>query len=96
MPEMKVVTPEQYVKALEKHQGEEYHLVIKGWQVPILHGLVALAADHPGIKAMGWPTHQVIGEVRSWCRQKFGMWGFSLEEVEYLDKMREKVQGGQD
>jgi len=90
MPEMKLVTKEQYAQALEAHKNEEYHLVLKGWQVPILHGLIALAADHPGIKNLGWPTKQVISEVRWWCRQKFGMWGFTSEEVEYLDKIREE------
>ena len=92
MPEMKEVTKKQFAEALERHTSEEYHLVLKGWQVPILHGLIALAADHPGIKELGWPTKQVIGEVRSWCCQKFGMWGLTPEEVEYLDKMREKYK----
>ena len=98
MPEMKVVTREQYAEASEKHKTEQYHLVLKGWQVPILHGLIALAADHPGIQLMGWPTRQTIAIVRWWCKQRFTDWGFTPEEVEYLDKMREegKASEGQD
>lgn len=49
---MKQVTSEKYAEILDRHKNNEYHLVLKGWQVPILHGLIALAADHPGIKAM--------------------------------------------
>lgn len=93
MPEMKEVTPEQYAKALEKHKQEVYHFALQGWQMPLLHGLIALAADHPAISKLGWPTKDFISQVRWWCREKFSKWGFSLEEVEYLDKMREHAQG---
>lgn len=89
MPEMKVVTPEHYAKVLDQHKHEVYHLALQGWQMPILHGLIALAADHPGIKMLSWPTRQLINQVRWWCREKFSEWGFSPEEVEYLDKKRE-------
>lgn len=89
MTEMKMVTPEQYAEKLGRHQDDEYHLILTGEQVPILHGLIALAADHPEIEKSGWPTKRLITQVRWWCRQKFSDWGFTPEEVEYLDKTRE-------
>lgn len=92
MSKKQEVTKEQYAQALDQHKDEVYHIALKGWQMPILHGLIALAADHPGVKKLGWPTKQLINQVRWWCREKFTEWGFSPEEVEYLDKMREDAQ----
>ncbi|MBA7716293.1 hypothetical protein ES703_125363 [subsurface metagenome] len=88
----KAVTEEHYAQVLSQHMDEVYHIAIKGWQMPILHGLIVLAADHPGVKKRGWPTKQFITQARWWCREKFKEWGFSPEEVEYLDKMREVSQ----
>ena len=90
MSTMKKVTQEQYAEVLDQHKGELYNLALPGWQVPILHGLIALAADHPGVKDLGTPTKEFIDQVRWWCREKFKEWGFTPEEVEYLDKMREE------
>lgn len=90
MVEMTRVTQEEYVEKLNEHKHEEYTLQLLAWQVPILHGLVALAADHPGIKNMGIHTHQTIKEVRDWCKMVFSLWGFSPEQIEFLDKMREQ------
>ena len=87
------MTERRYLEALYRHRDEVYHLELKGWQMPILHGLVTLAADHPGIKELGWQTEELIAQVRWWCREKFAEWGFSPEEVEYLDKMRVGAQG---
>jgi len=89
MPEKKVVTLEQYTQVLVQHKDEVHHIALQGWQIPILHGLIALAADHPGIKERGWPTKDLITQVRWWCRERYSEWGFSPEEVEYLDKMAE-------
>lgn len=90
MVEMKRVTPEQYVDKLNENKHKEYTLQLRAWQVPILHGLIALAADHPGVRNLGIHTHQTIKEVRTWCKNVFALWGFTPEEVEFLDKMREQ------
>ena len=89
----KEVTEEQYAQVLSQHMGEVYHIAIKGWEIPIFHRLIALAADHPGVKKRGWPTKRFITQARWWCREKFKEWGFTPEEVEYLDKMRKDAQG---
>lgn len=89
MSTVKKVTQEHYAEVLDQHKGEVYHLALQGWQLPILHGLITLAADHPGVKDLGRPTKEFIDQVRWWCREKFKEWGFTPEEVEYLDKMRE-------
>jgi len=84
------VTPRQFYNRLVPYKDEDYTLTIKGWQVAVLHGLIALAADHPGIKKMHGPTQQVIKEVREWCKNKFRTWGFTQEEIEFLDRIRER------
>ena len=84
---MKDLTRERYAQATGQHKEKVYHIALKGWQVPILHGLIALAADHPGVKKCGWPIEQLITQVRWWCKEKYKEWGFTPEEVEYLDKM---------
>jgi len=92
MPEMKEVTEEHYAEVLDQHKDEVYQISFLGWQMPILHGLIALAADHPGVKELGWPTQDLITHIRWWCREKFSEWGFSPEEVKYLDTMRKEVK----
>ncbi len=94
MREMKEVTPQQFHDRFLPHKDTVYYLRLQGWEVAILHGLISLVADHPGIKAMQGPTHQAIDHVRSWCNGKFALWGFTPEEVEYLDNMREVKAGG--
>jgi len=95
MVEMKRVTPDQYIDKLTAHKDEEYTLQLHAWQVPLLHGLIALAADHPGVKNLGVHSHLTIQEIRDWCKGVFASWGFTPEEVEFLDKMREVAQDDQ-
>ncbi len=93
MMEKKEVTEERFLQALAEHEDEVYHIEIKAWQMPILHALIALGAGHPEVKTLGSPTKDLITQVRWWCRERFSEWGFSPEEVEYLDKLREDAQG---
>ncbi len=84
------VTPGQFYDRLVPHKDEEYTITLKGWQVAVLHGLIALAAEHPGVKKMHGPAEQVINEVREWCKEKFKAWGFTQEEIDFLDRVRER------
>jgi hypothetical protein len=93
MCKMKEVTPQQFYDRFNAYKDKVYCLQMRGWEVVILHGLISLVADHPGIKAMQGPTHQAIDHVRLWCNNKFALWGFTPEEVEYLDNMREVKAG---
>ncbi|MEQ4489534.1 MAG: hypothetical protein AAC990_04110 [Dehalococcoides mccartyi] len=93
MRNMKEVTPQQFHERFLPYRDKIYYLRLQGWEVAILHGLISLVADHPGIKAMQGPTRQAIDHVRSWCNGKFTLWGFTPEEVEYLNNMREVKAG---
>lgn len=65
-----------------------YTLELDGWEVPVLHGLVVLASKHPELKTGHLMSNRVIAEVRGWCKQVFKTWGYSPEEIEYLDKRK--------
>jgi hypothetical protein len=83
---MKVVTFTKYLEQIRKHKNKLYTLELDGWQVPVLHGLVVLASQHPALKTGHYPSNQVITEFREWCKQVFKGWGYSPEEIEFLDK----------
>lgn len=91
--EKKEVPEEQYVEVLERHKREVYTIAIQGCEISILYGFLALAADHPAFKKLGWPTLQFFLQIRWWCREKFSEWGFTPEAIEYLEKMKEDAQG---
>lgn len=86
------VTIEQYTRVLDEHKDEVYEIAFLAWQMPVLHTLVAQAADHPNVQKMGGPTKDLIEQIRWWCREKFREWGFTPEEVEYLDTRMEAAQ----
>ena len=86
--EMKEVSPDRYKEKLAENRECMYTLSLNAWQVPLLHGLVTLAADHPEVLKLGGFTREFIQELRRWCRRVFAEWGFSPEEIEYLDRMR--------
>lgn len=86
---MKEVSMELFGEKMQEHYFDKYNLELHGWQIGILHGLAALVADHPGIKKMSQPTQGTIREIRDFCLQTFASWGFTQEEIEWLDKMRE-------
>jgi len=91
--EKKEVSIKRYSQVLNEHKEEVYDIAIKAWQVPILHGLITPAADHPGMKGLtGRAAKDLIEQMRWWCRQKFREWGFTPEEVEYLDTRREETR----
>jgi predicted RNA-binding protein with EMAP domain len=80
----------KFTDLMTRHKDDQYPLILDGWQIGILHGLIALVADHPGVQKLGKPTSQTIREVRGWCKNIFTAWGFGWEEVEYLDTMRDQ------
>lgn len=90
----KPVSQERFGEALKLGFHRKYTLELEGFQLSILHGLVALATDHPGIKGMSPVILKVIREVRDFCLAAFRDWGLDEEEVFYLDTMRVEVQSG--
>ena len=91
--EKKEVSIKRYSQVLNEHKEEVYDIAIGAWQVPILHGLITPLADDPSMKGLtGRAAKDLIEQIRWWCRQKFREWGFTPEEVEYLDTRREETR----
>jgi CheY-like chemotaxis protein len=73
-----------------RHNGDRvYTLRMKGWEVGILHGLVALAADYPGIQKQSDQTHRIIQDFREWCQIVWIDMGLIAQEARLLDELRE-------
>lgn len=83
----------KFLEKLNAAGYRDYILCLKGWQVAILHGAMALGADHPGVRGMSKPTHDAIRLFRDWCKAVFVDWGFSPGEALFLDTMREDEEG---
>lgn len=88
------VSKERFGELLGKNFQNLYILTLSGWEVSILHGLVALAADHPEVKGLGRPTRRFIRSVRTWFKTVFLDWGFSQGEAHYLDTAKTDGKGG--
>lgn len=88
----KIKMLEKFTDLMTAHKDDKYYLCLDGWQIGILHSLLALAANHPGVQKLGKPTQTTIREARGWCKDVFRRWGFTQEEADWLDKMRDNEQ----
>lgn len=84
-----MVTPERFEEVLTNSEGKNYLLRLGVGEVTVLHGLIALAMDHPGVQEQGL-TPQIGRSIRDRCLDCFRDMGFSDEEVAQLDVMREE------
>ena len=87
------VSFESFKDRLEVVANKDYIMPVKGWEVGVLHGLIALAADHPGVEMLHGETRTVIQRIRDWCQAVFVDMGFSPGEAVYLDTAREGSKG---
>jgi hypothetical protein len=83
---METVSLKQYLEKYKRYGNNLYTLELDGWEVPFLHGLMVLAANHPDHDHMSALQRETILQVRTWCCEVFKTWGFSPEQVEWLDK----------
>lgn len=80
----------KFAEVMFASDGRDYTYSFKAWEIGIVHGLVALAADHPGIQDMGPNTHRFISDFRSWCKEVWVDMGLTEEEAELIDRLREE------
>lgn len=90
-----MITPERFSEVLLRSQEKEYTLRLGAVEVSILHGLIALAMDHPGVQELHALTIETARRVRDGCLDCFRDMGFSDEEVSQIDTMREERDAGQ-
>lgn len=90
-----MITSERFSEVLVRCQGKEYTLRLGAVELSILHGLIALAMDHPGIQVLHALTIETARKIRDGCLDCFRDMGFSDEEVLQLDTKREERDTGQ-
>ena len=82
---------QKFHQVLDSKGNEIYTLELRGWEVDILHSLLALAMDHPGMQKMSQPTHQAVRRYRGWCKEVWVKMGLSEEDATLVDRLREEL-----
>jgi hypothetical protein len=83
----------KFVEAMKQQALRVYTYGFRPYEISLFHGLIALAADHPGIQDMSSYTHAQIYRFRKWCMEKWVEMGMTQEEAELLDRLREASDG---
>lgn len=89
------ITPERVEQVLKASEGNQYELALGVAQVSVVHGLLSLAMDHPGVQELGELTLGIARGIRDWCLDCFREMGFSDEEVAQIDTMRDVQEGSE-
>lgn len=90
-----MITPDRFIEGLARSQVKEVTLHLGAVELSVLHGLIALAMDHPGVQELSGPTLEIARKVREGCLDCFRKMGFSDEEVLEIDTMRQGRDTGQ-
>lgn len=90
-----MITPNRFTEVLARSQGKEFTLRLGAVELSVLHGLICLAMDHPGIQELHEPAQDIARKVRDGCLTCFRAMGFSDEEVSEIDTMRDGRAAGQ-
>ena len=86
---MNGVTLDRFKDLLRERGHDVYDLSFQGWHVPVLYGLLNLAASRPDFHEAAPPVRDFITTASWWCEEKFKQWGLSPEEIEYLKQLPE-------
>ena len=66
-----MVTPKRYAEVLKSSEGKKYGLKLGVTEIAILHGLVSLAMDHPGVQELHEATIKIAHHIRDFCLRCF-------------------------
>ena len=79
------VTPLRYSEIAIPHMKDNVIMPFEAWEMGLLHGVIriALSVLRPG--ALTDTSMQAIDRWRKFCCTVIGSWGFSPEEVAWLD-----------
>ena len=83
-----MITPDRFIEVLARSRVKEVTMHLGAIELSVLHGLIALAMDHPGIQELRGPILEIARKVRDGCLDCFREMGFSEEEVLGIDTMR--------
>lgn len=88
-PEVKHLLEKQ-VMLLSKHSYTVIDYKFTGVELWLIHGLVCLAAEHPGIKNLCDQSQKIIREFRDFCQKVWVDQGMTPQEARKLDELREE------
>jgi hypothetical protein len=86
-PVKKPVTPQHFIEISQPHMKEQVILPLEGWEVGLLHGIIRIALAHPGTQNLSNTSHLAIARWREFCLTVIGSWGFTPDEVAWLDSV---------
>lgn len=88
-PEVKYLLEKQAM-ILSKHSETVIKHEITGVELWLIHSLVCLAAEHPGVKDLSEQAHKIIRDFRDFCQKVWVDQGLTPEEARKLDELREE------
>ena len=84
---MEPVSQDEFTQKAIEHKDDVCVFHLQGYEVPVIHGILALGASHPGTKSMHSKSLDAIAIFREQLRDVFASWGFSPGQVDFLDIM---------
>ncbi len=84
-PGSKPVTPQHYVEVAASHMKDQVMMPFEGWEIGMLHGMIRIALANPGTKSLSNTSRLAIKRWRDFCLTVIASWGFTPEEVAWLD-----------
>ena len=85
----------RFVEVWARSGEKEFTLRLGAIELTVLHGLIAVAMDHPGVQELSGATLEIARKVREGCLMCFREMGFSHEEVFEIDMMRQGRDTGE-
>jgi hypothetical protein len=79
------VSMERYEQISRPHLKDDCNLSLKGWQVPLLHGVILMAERAFAIKSLSPLSQAAIKYWSGWCLDTMEGWGFTREELAWLN-----------
>jgi len=80
------VSIQEYVSLAKSFADKIYMMPVPGKYLGILHGAVQLASRHPGVQEMSLEIQMALDEFVEWCNCLYLEWGFTLEEIAWLNR----------
>lgn len=83
---------ERFTQALLTEGERRVELNLSAAEACVLHGMIALAMDHPDLARVSDTTMKVGRRFREFCKYVFREMGMTTEDAELLDHLREADQ----
>jgi hypothetical protein len=92
-PVKKPVTPQHHFEIAVSHMHDQVMMPFEGWEIGLLHGMILIALANPGTKSLSNTSRLAIKRWREFCLTVIQSWGFTPEEVAWLDSAEDDDVG---